>query len=572
MAYRPHHANAHGQLPSGKRRNVNILKALIPVSCIGALVAVAVFTTASSAAPRASSTPNAAGSIAAAPAHVQMATGHSGYGSTVQATLPKPATVGNLLVAYVVSSDTGPVSITDSRGDAYASVVTPNTSSRYYGSSVLYAKNLKGGATTLTATFSRSVRFAVLDVHEYSGLDPVSPVDGTSAATGRRGTLDSGPVQARAGDLIFAAGTSIGTIVSGGPGYTVRSRSGGRITEDDIAGTAGTFNATAVHGRGSWVMQAVAFKASASSGDVPPPPPTTSSAPPTTSHPAPSTSAAPTTTAPHTTSAPPPPPTTTTATTKASAPPPAPSTGSSPLPAFPDASCTGVPAGTSLTTHNGSITVSTPGTVIDGLDVHGCVQIETTGVVIRNSRISCTGGYVVYGHTNASFRIEDSEVDCANTNGTAIGDTNITVLRVDVHGCENGFDADQNVDIEDSYIHDLYQSAVAHTDGLQSAIGSNLTLNHNTFYANDGTSAININNNASGPRSSNTIVSNNLLAGGAFSLYCPIPSTQNFRVVDNHFSTKFYPKVGAYGPWTDCSGESLSGNVYQQSGAPVPAG
>ena len=568
MAYRPHHANAHGQLPSSKRRNINILKALIPVSCISALVAVAVFTTASSAAPRASSTPNAAGPIAAAPAHVQMATGHSGYGATVQATLPKSTTAGNLLVAYVVSSSTGPVSITDSRGDAYTSVVTPKDLGRYYGANVLYAKNLKGGTTTLTATFSRSVRFAVLDVHEYSGLDTANPVDGSSAATGRRGTLDSGPVQARAGDLLFGAGTSIGTIVSGGPGFTVRSRSGGRITEDDIAGAAGTFNATAVHGRGSWVMQAVAFKASASSGNVPPPPPTTSSAPPTTSHPAPSTSAAPTTTAPRTTSAPAPPPTTTS--TKASSPPPA-STGACPLPAYPDASCTGVPKGTSLTTHNGSITVSTPGTVLSGLDVHGCVQIETTGVVIRNSRISCTGGYVVYGHTNASFRIEDSEVDCGNTNGTGIGDTNVTALRVNVHGCENGFDVDSKADIEDSYIHDLFESAEAHTDGIQTAAAQNLTVRHNRIYANNGTSAIITAKSATSP--ANVLYDSNLLAGGAYTLYCDQNGKgSNFRVINNHFSTVFYPKAGAYGAMTDCSDESLSGNVYQESGAPVPAG
>ena len=450
---------------------------------------------------------------------------------------PRP---GNLLVAYVVSSDTGPVSITDSRGDAYTSVVTPKNSGRYYGANVLYAKNLKGGTTTLTATFSRSVRFAVLDVHEYSGLDTANPVDGSSAATGRRGTLDSGPVQARAGDLLFGAGTSIGTIVSGGPGFTVRSRSGGRITEDDIAGAAGTFNATAVHGRGSWVMQAVAFKASASSGDVPPPPPTTSSAPPTTSHPAPSTSAAPTTTAPRTTSAPAPPPTTTS--TKASAPPPA-STGACPLPAYPDASCTGVPKGTSLTTHNGSITVSTPGTVLSGLDVHGCVQIETTGVVIRNSRISCTGGYVVYGHTNASFRIEDSEVDCGNTNGTGIGDINLTALRVNVHGCENGFDVDSKADIEDSYIHDLFESAEAHTDGIQTAAAQNLTVRHNRIYANNGTSAIITAKSATSP--ANVLYDSNLLAGGAYTLYCDQNGTgSNFRVTNNHFSTIFYPKVG----------------------------
>jgi hypothetical protein len=76
------------------------------------------------------------------------------------------------------------------------------------------------------------------------------------------------------------------------------------------------------------------------------------------------------------------------------------------------------------------------------------------------------------------------------------------VLRTNIHGCENAFDIDRNADIEDSYIHDLYQSAVAHTDGLQAFDGSNLTLKHNTFEGDtypcpadcSGTSAVNIYN------------------------------------------------------------------------------
>ena len=35
--------------------------------------------------------------------------------------------------------------------------------------------------------------------------------------------------------------------------------------------------------------------------------------------------------------------------------------------------------------------------------------------------------------------LEDSEVDCRDPGGTAIVDSNITVRRVNIHGCENGF-------------------------------------------------------------------------------------------------------------------------------------
>ena len=40
-------------------------------------------------------------------------------------------------------------------------------------------------------------------------------------------------------------------------------------------------------------------------------------------------------------------------------------------------------------------------------------------------------------------------------------------------------------------------------------------------------------------------------------------------MIDNRFSTAFYPKVGAYGPWTDCQDETLSGNTYFETGRPV---
>jgi hypothetical protein len=59
--------------------------------------------------------------------------------------------------------------------------------------------------------------------------------------------------------------------------------------------------------------------------------------------------------------------------------------------------------------------------------------------------------------------------------GTGIGDRNLRVIRVDIHGCENGFDAASYITIKHSYIHDLwYNSTVGdpHTDGLQSGVGA----------------------------------------------------------------------------------------------------
>ncbi len=46
---------------------------------------------------------------------------------------------------------------------------------------MFYAKNVAGGANTVTATFASAINgFAVVYIHEYSGVDKVSPVDGAN--------------------------------------------------------------------------------------------------------------------------------------------------------------------------------------------------------------------------------------------------------------------------------------------------------------------------------------------------------------------------------------------------------
>ena len=171
-------------------------------------------------------------------------------------------------------------------------------------------------------------------------------------------------------------------------------------------------------------------------------------------------------------------------------------------------------------------------------------------------------------------------MDCKDTGGTGFGEANIVVRRVNVHGCENGLDINQNVTVENSYIHDLYNLGSAHTDGAQLASGHyengqlvggarNVTFLHNTIYGmgfdgSFGTSAII--SNSGGDR--DILIQNNLLAGGAVALYCEQHAKgTNYRVLDNHFSRQFGPKVGFYGVSTECSDETQSGNVYHETGA-----
>jgi hypothetical protein len=249
---------------------------------------------------------------------------------------------------------------------------------------------------------------------------------------------------------------------------------------------------------------------------------------------------------------------------------------------WPDGSNTGAPAGTTLTPYTGPSTITTPNTVIDGKRL-GCIRVSASGVIIRNSLISCPGGGVyvddreMYGKT--PLLIEDTEIDCQDRGGTGISEAHVVARRVDIHGCENGLSINQNVVIEDSYIHDLYNGGDAHMDGIQLSFGHwngssypccarNVTIRRNTIYAIDpsgafGTSAIISNKSPD----QNILIQGNLLAGGAYTLYCVQGATgNNYRVIDNQFSTYFSPNVGAFGAWTDCEDEVLSGNVIHETG------
>jgi hypothetical protein len=237
---------------------------------------------------------------------------------------------------------------------------------------------------------------------------------------------------------------------------------------------------------------------------------------------------------------------------------------------YPDATNTGVPAGTALTVVNGDLTVSTAGAVVDAKDIRGCVLIKAPNVTIRRSKVTCTGDYGIGSFTEqysgGGLLIEDSEISCAGSSATAIGYYGLTARRLDITNCENGFDVDSNISVYDSYIHDLRNTDVGHTDGIQLAVGLHIVIQHNTIYNPGGTSAIISHPTAN----SDVLIANNLLAGGAYTLYCPRDSSVNFRVVDNRFGRQYSAKGGAYGPWDSCQKVAEQhGNVWDDTLAPV---
>jgi hypothetical protein len=238
---------------------------------------------------------------------------------------------------------------------------------------------------------------------------------------------------------------------------------------------------------------------------------------------------------------------------------------------WPDATNTGVPAGVALTVINGSVNLTTPGQVLEGKDIRGCVLVQAPNVTIRRSKVTCTDGYGIGSfpeeYSGGGLLIEDVEVTCANSSATAIGYYGLVARRVNLHNCENGFDIDDRVTVVDSYIHDMRPTDTGHTDGIQLAGGSDIVIRHNTIFNPDGTSAIISHPSAN----ANVTIEANLLGGGAYTLYCPRDSSTNFRVINNRFSTLFGPNGGAYGPWDQCQKVAENrGNVWDSTLVPVP--
>jgi hypothetical protein len=143
--------------------------------------------------------------------------------------------------------------------------------------------------------------------------------------------------------------------------------------------------------------------------------------------------------------------------------------------AKPEAWNTGVPAGTVLRRHDGNLTVTTAGTVIDSLDVHGAIIVKAPDVTIRRTvvRGSATSGTSLINATTSTatnLLVEDSELVPAYPTYSLDGikGGNMTVRRVEITGTVDGIGIHlPNVRVESSWIHALtwYAYSPHHSDG-----------------------------------------------------------------------------------------------------------
>ena len=176
-------------------------------------------------------------------------------------------------------------SVTDTAGNVYTGAIGPTlvTVNGEESQSIYYAKNVivpKTGTNTVSVSFSPLPAYPDIRILEYSGVDPVNPLDvavtavGNNVSSSGSGTLET----TNPADLLVAANTVSSTTKGPGSGFTQRMLTSpdADIAEDRVVTAAGFYTATAPFSEvGAFVMQMVAFRAANS-----PPPDTT---PPTVS-------------------------------------------------------------------------------------------------------------------------------------------------------------------------------------------------------------------------------------------------------------------------------------------------
>jgi PKD repeat protein len=189
-----------------------------------------------------------------------VASASPGAAKSLSLSFPANTVAGDLiLVAFDFDTTTTPSSVTDSQGNVFAEVGNQLTSPGGTRSRVYYAKSIQGGADTVTVNLSANSAWIELYLTEYSGMDPVNPIDAQTGASGNAGAVSSGNATTTVvGDVIF--GYCVGDwTCSAGSGFAARSTFNGNLVEDMLAGNPGSYAAKGSANNG-WSMQMVALK------------------------------------------------------------------------------------------------------------------------------------------------------------------------------------------------------------------------------------------------------------------------------------------------------------------------
>jgi hypothetical protein len=221
-----------------------------------------------------------------------------------------------------------------------------------------------------------------------------------------------------------------------------------------------------------------------------------------------------------------------------------------------------VPKGTKLSPTN-SLVITSPGAVVDAMDVNGCIEVRASKVTIRRSRIRCNSWFPIRQYPEfTGLLVEDTEIDGLNSrSGVAIGFANYTIRRANIHSVADGPRMGSNTIVEDSYIHNLARCSGCHTDGIQSTGGTGLVIRRNNIQnPMRQTSAIMLSGIAA--PLSRVRIEDNLLNGGNYTIYIRGRTRDDVVVRGNRFGRAYVYGLLSKESVTD---PTWTGNVWNDT-------
>lgn len=262
---------------------------------------------------------------------------------------------------------------------------------------------------------------------------------------------------------------------------------------------------------------------------------------------------------------------------------------------YPDATNTGVPAGTNLipisqaalpagATWNGSmLTITGDNVTIDGLRVPGAIAVYGDGATIENTMVQDPSGQqAILVHTGATGAvIKNSTIagmSPTSPESDGIQGNNLTAVGNYIYWTVEDVNGGGDI-VENSYLVSDGSVPGGHNEPVEVDDGNwdPALVQHNTLLNPlDQTAAI-IVGGPWGPLK-NVTITDNLMAGGDYTLYCCQTDAwgvdtppSNTSITNNRFSREYFPKGGLYGPLADLNTTytKFTGNVWDDSLAPL---
>lgn len=208
----------------------------------------------------------------------------------------------------------------------------------------------------------------------------------------------------------------------------------------------------------------------------------------------------------------------------------------------------------------GPLTISVPGTVVDGMDLRGGVVVDAADVVVRRSRITGDGSapYGIVTTDSGSVRIEDTTLTGRFTEA-AVGGARWTAERVEIVGVTgDGAHVGEGSRLRASVLSRFAPGA--EVDGLE-LLAPDVVVEDTTVRMDEGhRSAVLI---APADGDGSIVVRSNVLGGGEYTVHQPAGPAQDVHVVDNRFA-----RDAGRAPLRIPPAAEASGNTFVD-GAPV---